>query len=386
MRQFLIIVDSLSANVSSISNIVRVLKSRKSIDVRLLILKRKPNIIYEPYQNFKDIKFEEAVIQNSTIKIYEYLNYFRKLKIARNVKKDSDLYSDSTDIVLVGDSCWELQTIDHKFRDLLKRGNRIFTVLLELPTKYLRLSLARSIIYGKEEMRAIRLSDKVIVPNKERKELIMRLFPNKQIGVIHNYPQIDQLTVQRENDDEPTAENPYFCHTGLVKSYRLPKSFLEAFEEYYSKHKIKLVVAGKIYGRIKKHIEDGAKQDFLDYLGSVDRRTSINIQRKAFGGLAIYLPKDVNNYLCAPQKIYEYLNNGVPVFCSSNPPLIDLIEKNNLGVTVKEFDRESIIRGLERFTVNHNEFRKSILDWKSKTLNPESIENEIAESFDLVDN
>lgn len=385
MRKFLIVVDALSLNVSSLSNIVRVLKSRETVDVRLLILKRRNNIVYKPCPTLMDIKLEEAVIQNSTIKIAEYLNYFCKLKIDRNMKKASDLYEDSTDIVLIGDSCWELQTIDHKFSDLLERVNRVFTVLLELPTKYLRLSLARSIIYGKEEMRAIRLSDKVIVPNKERKELIMKLFPGKQVGVIHNYPQIDQLTIQRE-DDEPTGENRYFCHTGLVKSYRLPKTFLDAFKEYYCKHKIKLVVAGKIYGRIKKHIEDGTKQSFLDYLGSVDRQTSISIQRKAFAGLAIYLPKDMNNYLCAPQKIYEYINNEVPVFCSSNPPLIDLIEKNNLGVCVEKFDRESIIKGLERFTAEHNEFRKSILDWKSKTLNPESIETEIIESFDLIHN
>ena len=44
----------------------------------------------------------------------------------------------------------------------------------------------------------------------------------------------------------------------------------------------------------------------------------------------------LNNYYCAPNKVYDYLMNGMPVISNNYPGLVSVLEKNSVGACVEE--------------------------------------------------
>lgn len=65
-------------------------------------------------------------------------------------------------------------------------------------------------------------------------------------------------------------------------------------------------------------------------------------------GFAYYENTNLNNYYCAPNKVYDYLNNGLPIISNAYPGLIAIIEKNKVGVCIKSLTRANISLAIER--------------------------------------
>ncbi|MDC0270169.1 hypothetical protein OAK94_00535, partial [bacterium] len=65
-------------------------------------------------------------------------------------------------------------------------------------------------------------------------------------------------------------------------------------------------------------------------------------------GFAFYLNTNINNYYCAPNKVYDYLMNGLTVIANNYPGLNQVLEQGKLGVCVDEVTKESIDEALVR--------------------------------------
>lgn len=59
-------------------------------------------------------------------------------------------------------------------------------------------------------------------------------------------------------------------------------------------------------------------------------------------GLAFYRNTNLNNYYCAPNKVYDYLMAGLPVITNDYPGLIDVVERNSVGACVSSVDNVHI--------------------------------------------
>jgi len=55
-------------------------------------------------------------------------------------------------------------------------------------------------------------------------------------------------------------------------------------------------------------------------------------------GLAFYQNTNLNNYYCAPNKVYDYIQMGMPVITNDYPGLLDEVQKNALGVCISNVD------------------------------------------------
>jgi glycosyltransferase involved in cell wall biosynthesis len=66
----------------------------------------------------------------------------------------------------------------------------------------------------------------------------------------------------------------------------------------------------------------------------------------ADAGLALYRPDSVNNRLCAPNKVFEYMMAGLPIVGSSSPGLEGLVKGNRVGVLVDPEKPEEIAQGI----------------------------------------
>ena len=59
-------------------------------------------------------------------------------------------------------------------------------------------------------------------------------------------------------------------------------------------------------------------------------------------GLAFYKNINLNNFYCAPNKVYDYLMQGMPVITNDYPGLIAVIARNRVGVCIDTVDNISI--------------------------------------------
>lgn len=65
-------------------------------------------------------------------------------------------------------------------------------------------------------------------------------------------------------------------------------------------------------------------------------------------GIAFYPNTNFNNWYCAPNKVYQYIQNDMAILTTNNPPLVDLIQKYNIGVYVNEITTEEVKSALEK--------------------------------------
>lgn len=59
-------------------------------------------------------------------------------------------------------------------------------------------------------------------------------------------------------------------------------------------------------------------------------------------GFAFYSNVNLNNYYFAPNKIFQYLNSRIAIITNDYPGLLDIIEKNNIGVCINEISTQSL--------------------------------------------
>jgi glycosyltransferase involved in cell wall biosynthesis len=68
-------------------------------------------------------------------------------------------------------------------------------------------------------------------------------------------------------------------------------------------------------------------------------------------GVALYRNTGLNNYYCAPNKVYDYLMHGMPVITNDYPGLRTVIEGNRVGACIAEVDEASLGNALEAIVV-----------------------------------
>ncbi len=71
-------------------------------------------------------------------------------------------------------------------------------------------------------------------------------------------------------------------------------------------------------------------------------RELIDVARTADVGIVSYIPSNLNNYLTSPNKLFEYINAGLPVAASDIPSF--------LRKTICDSDTHNIARSLNQIT------------------------------------
>ena len=64
-------------------------------------------------------------------------------------------------------------------------------------------------------------------------------------------------------------------------------------------------------------------------------------------GIALYQNTNVNNYYCAPNKVYDYLMNGLTVISSNYPGLANVLKGGKVGACIDDVDETCFATALE---------------------------------------
>lgn len=101
----------------------------------------------------------------------------------------------------------------------------------------------------------------------------------------------------------------------------------------------------------------------IHYLGFVEAPKHRSYTKYGHIGILPYSPLSdhsrasaLNALYCAPNKIWEYSEAGLPMLGSDVPGLTSLFSQNDLGVTVNQADPHAIAEGIKYLSRNYNRF------------------------------
>ena len=185
--------------------------------------------------------------------------------------------------------------------------------------------------------------------------LTSRYSLKKPVNVIHNFP-----------NREPTGPKRAMTSGDKIALYQggyLPERGLEnlVIAAQYLTPDVRLVLRG--FGDIEERLrmlavghanvcfeEPAALEQLVDLAGYADV------------GIVSYLPTNLCNYLASPNKLFEYINAGLPIVTSDLPFLRKIVIGNNIGILFDPKDPKSIAAAINQATRpgNLEKFRRNV--------------------------
>ena len=193
------------------------------------------------------------------------------------------------------------------------------------------------------EIKTINFADVTIICTEERKEQIAKSEP-KKIIVIHNSPEVDEMSMQELTIDY------FYC--GTMSGRRL---ISETLEEYANNVDLKMIFGG--YGPYAEMaIELSKKYDDFSFVGTIPYSRVLSMEAQSRVLSAIYEPTIRNHRLCAPNKFYEALALGKPVIVCRGTGIDKIVEDNDIGCVI-DYDAKQFYEALRKLKTN-DELRK----------------------------
>ena len=122
--------------------------------------------------------------------------------------------------------------------------------------------------------------------------------------------------------------------------------------------KIKLNLVGN-YDRdnLKKEIKQNLLWKKVNEFGFLNRKNSDKILKNSIAGLVVFLPEP-NHVSAQPNKLFEYMNAGLPVIASNFPLWREVIEGNNCGICVDPNNPRAIGNAIQYLFENKNQAKQ----------------------------
>ncbi len=204
------------------------------------------------------------------------------------------------------------------------------------------------------ERRLVPLADHLIVPNVSRaKVYTSRCALRAEPTVILNCPpmaEVSRTNVIRERLGLSPATRVVLYH-GTFMPGRALEELMRAARAFAPD--IVLVMIGRqnrFYEDVLRPLHTLEELDnkvfFVPY---VHPDEVLSYVAAADLGVVIYKSIDLNNYLCAPTKLYEYLMAGVPVAVCNFPEMRALLDEFPVGVSFDPDNPESISHSVNDF-------------------------------------
>lgn len=188
----------------------------------------------------------------------------------------------------------------------------------------------------------IHKAERFITVSQGIAEEYTRRFGVKDPVVVYNSPHrtdVKSSTILRDELNVP-ADATLFLYQGGLAVSRGIELLLETFEAM-NDPKLHLVLMGS--GTHRAMCEAAAERcDSIHYREPVPYHDLIRYTASADVGVISTQNLCLNNWFCMPNKLFEYIQAGVPVLCNNLHDCRRIITSYNLGEVVPEYTREAL--------------------------------------------
>ncbi len=208
-------------------------------------------------------------------------------------------------------------------------------------------------------------SDRLIMPNTSRAQLYKQKYPLKSdpLVVFNCTPRLElaKTSLLRETLRLPSSTRIVLYHGAFMPGRALEELIRSA---HYFEEGTVLVLIGEQNEYFHQVLQPLWQSENLDdnvfFLPWIPQKELMLYVASSDLGVVIYRNINLNNYLCAPTKLYEYIMAGVPVVASDFPELQHLFTEYPIGLMFNPDDPQSIAGAINDFFRTESERRVQI--------------------------
>ena len=216
---------------------------------------------------------------------------------------------------------------------------------------------------------------------KHLEKIGMIRFPDKQF-FLRNYPQFNEIDDQYDELYQRFIEWKGDSKCAYLQGLNDDKrAAYESVKAVMSYNGLKGVVVGGFEDAIKNRLVDEFGNESIEekifFTGRIKQLKTPQYIRQCHLSLVFYKNTSPNNWYCEPNRLFQSVNNGVPVLVGNNPPLKSFIKENSFGTFVETdgSDVQKIVEGIDYICANYemfnqmrSSFRLSLWDSQDNTI------------------
>ncbi len=209
---------------------------------------------------------------------------------------------------------------------------------LIIPDKNQILSKRDNFFYLLEKW-TVKRADLVIAANENRAELMRQHYRLKSTPLaIRNIPPIPTFKLDPKqladaySDLALDSGNIFrIVYQGDMNRNRGIGTFIQAMKYLDTNVRLIMVGGGPDLDYFKAQAEKDGVAGRVSFIGKVPRDHLFSILSACDAGIVTYPYKGLNNIYCAPNKLYEYAQAGLPIVATSQPPIKSIIDEYKIG-------------------------------------------------------
>ncbi|HIF9118806.1 hypothetical protein [Photobacterium damselae] len=174
--------------------------------------------------------------------------------------------------------------------------------------------------------------DYAIFPQENRLKIAKKNYSSStNFYLIENAGEVSKYPL-----DETKYENNKAIFSGKISLYNIDN--LKMIIEYLSSNNIETLILGNIDINIAADFYEYIKIKKVSYLGFVENKELSQYMSKCSIGIITWDNSTLNTKYCAPNKLYEYMSNGLFILSIENVSMFNYISKYNCGLIIKDKD------------------------------------------------
>jgi len=304
--------------------------------VKLAVWNHEP-IFYKKEQ----VEIVDMNLSNHRVPHITFLTFFKIVKFwylsAKIIKQGNYDYVHCNDLETLG----VLFFLPKKYKN-----NFIYDAHELYPERFsIERYLIRYVIWSLMEKILIKRTKSIIVPESHRAEYLKRKYKlAKMPVVINNFPKYQTIVPRNIRQElNISAEKKIICYQGVLKANRDIEAIIESL--HYLSDEFILILFGYAFKdylkNLKELIEKKRLRNRAIFYGAVVPQELLQTLSQCDIGVALYQNKGINNYLCAPNKVFDYIMAGVKVITNDYPPL-QIVKEYNFVRLISEVNPKSI--------------------------------------------
>lgn len=174
--------------------------------------------------------------------------------------------------------------------------------------------------------------------------------------VIYNYPQTQKIS---SFNQKRLNQKIQILYQGRYSFDRGLEQIIEASKFLSSKAEIHFRGVGneEFQERLKNIVRKNRLEKKVKFLSPVPMNNLIQSAQTADIGIIAYIPTNINNYLCLPNKLFEYMMAGLALAVSDSPELKKIIQCQDNGIVFNPRKPKDIANKLNKLIDNQEKLK-----------------------------
>ncbi len=205
------------------------------------------------------------------------------------------------------------------------------------------------------EKRSIKHASLVIAANYERMRIIQYVYKLKNCTYVQNISDVnipDSIQcVQKDN---------VIVYQGVLGKSRNVEFYVKMQQFLPDDFKLLLIGDGPARSELARETSELGIENRVEFTGKVSQKELYEKSLPSKIGIVTYTMEGLNNYYCAPNKVFEYATLGIPMIGTPQPFLKSIFKQYKVGEIVAWDDKEAYLNAVKKICDNYQEYLKGM--------------------------